>query len=153
MLREYARKLRAGEITSRALTEAALARIAETEPSFRAFITVCADTALAAADAADRRIAAGDAPLLCGIPMALKDNICTAGILTTCASRMLDNFVPPYDAYAWERLREEGAVLLGKTNLALSGASSAQTATPPMTTPRSAPRFRPWALPAATPKP
>ena len=117
MLREYARKLRAGEITSRALTEAALARIAETEPSFRAFITVCADTALAAADAADRRIAAGDAPLLCGIPMALKDNICTAGILTTCASRMLDNFVPPYDAYAWERLREEGAVLLGKTNL------------------------------------
>ena len=117
MLREYAKRLRAGEITSRALTEAALARIAETEPSFRAFITVCADTALAAADAADRRIAAGDAPLLCGIPMALKDNICTAGILTTCASRMLDNFVPPYNAYAWERLQAEGAVLLGKTNL------------------------------------
>ena len=117
MLSEYAKRLRAGEITSRALTEAALARIAETEPSFRAFITVCADTALAAADEADRRIAEGDAPLLCGIPMALKDNICTAGILTTCASRMLDNFVPPYDAYAWERLREEGAVLLGKTNL------------------------------------
>ena len=117
MLSAYAKRLRAGEITSRALTEAALARIAETEPSFRAFITVCADTALAAADAADRRIAAGDAPLLCGIPMALKDNICTAGILTTCASRMLDNFVPPYNAYAWERLQAEGAVLLGKTNL------------------------------------
>ena len=117
MLSAYAKRLRAGEITSRALTEAALARIAETEPSFRAFITVCADTALAAADEADRRIAAGDAPLLCGIPMALKDNICTAGILTTCASRMLDNFVPPYNAYAWERLQAEGAVLLGKTNL------------------------------------
>ena len=117
MLSAYAKRLRAGESTSRALTEAALARIAETEPSFRAFITVCADTALAAADEADRRIAAGDAPLLCGIPMALKDNICTAGILTTCASRMLDNFVPPYNAYAWERLQAEGAVLLGKTNL------------------------------------
>ena len=117
MLREYAKRLRAGEITSRALTEAALARIAETEPSFRAFITVCADTALAAADAADRRIAAGEAPLLRGIPMAWKDNICTAGILTTCAARMLDNFVPPYNAYAWERLQAEGAVLLGKTNL------------------------------------
>ena len=117
MLSAYAKRLRAGEITSRALTEAALARIAETEPSFRAFITVCADTALAAADAADRRIAQGNAPLLCGIPMALKDNICTAGILTTCASRMLDNFVPPYNAYAWERLQAEGAVLLGKTNL------------------------------------
>ena len=117
MLSAYAKRLRPGEITSRALTEAALARIAETEPSFRAFITVCTDTALAAADEADRRIAAGDAPLLCGIPMALKDNICTAGILTTCASRMLDNFVPPYNAYAWERLQAEGAVLLGKTNL------------------------------------
>lgn len=117
MLREYARQLRAGEITSRALTEAALVRIAETEPSFRAFITVCADVALAAADEADRRIAAGDAPLLCGIPMALKDNICTEGILTTCASRMLDNFVPPYSACAWEKLQAQGAVLLGKTNL------------------------------------
>lgn len=117
MLKEYAKQLRSGALTSRALTEAALARMEQTEPSFRAFITVCADTALAAADEADRRIAAGDAPLLCGIPMALKDNICTAGIRTTCASRVLADFVPPYDAYTWERLRSDGAVLLGKTNL------------------------------------
>lgn len=117
MLKEYRDRLRAGEITSRALTETALARMEGMEPSLCAFISVCADVALAAADEADRRIAAGDAPLLCGIPMALKDNICTAGILTTCASRMLENFVPPYNAYVWERLQAEGAVLLGKTNL------------------------------------
>ena len=117
MLREYRDRLRRGEITSRALTEAALARIGEMEPSLHAFVTVCEDTALSAADAADRRIAAGDAPLLCGIPMALKDNICTSGIRTTCASTMLDEFVPPYSAHAWDRLQAAGAVLLGKTNM------------------------------------
>ena len=117
MLSELARKLRAGETTSRALTEDALSRIREKDGSVNAFITVCEAEALAMADAADRRIAAGDAPPLCGIPMALKDNICTAGIRTTCASKMLADFVPSYSAFVWERLSAAGAVLLGKTNM------------------------------------
>jgi len=116
MLTDLIKQLRTGEITSAALTEAALTRIAE-RSHLNSYITVCADTALEAARAADLRLRAGDAPPLCGIPFSLKDNIVTAGIRTTCASRMLENFVPPYDAFVWERLRAQGAVLLGKTNL------------------------------------
>ncbi len=103
-------------MTSRMLTEEALSRIRE-RAGLGAFITVCGEEALRMADEADRRIAAGDAPLLCGIPMSLKDNIVTAGIRTTAASRMLADFVPPYDAFVWEKLRAQGAVLLGKTNM------------------------------------
>ncbi|MGM9653240.1 MAG: Asp-tRNA(Asn)/Glu-tRNA(Gln) amidotransferase subunit GatA [Eubacteriales bacterium] len=117
MLAEIQRKLRAGEVTSRALTQAALQRIREQNDTLHAFITVCGDEALRQAEAADARLAAGGAPPLCGIPMALKDNICTAGVRTSCASRMLDDFVPPYSACVWEKLEADGAVLLGKTNM------------------------------------
>lgn len=117
MLLELAQKLRVGETTSRALTKEFLARIREKDGDVNAFITVCETEALRMADEADRRIQRGDAPLLCGIPMALKDNICTEGIRTTCASGMLADFVPPYSACVWERLRDAGAVLLGKTNM------------------------------------
>ena len=117
MIEELQKRLRSGEVSARSLTEAALARIEAENGTLHAFITVCPALALRQADAADRRIAQGGAPPLCGIPMALKDNICTEGVRTTCASRILAEFVPPYSACVWERLENEGAVLLGKTNM------------------------------------
>ena len=117
MIEELQKRLRSGEVSARSLTEAALARIEAENGTLHAFITVCPALALRQADAADRRIAQGGAPPLCGIPMALKDNICTEGVRTTCASRILAEFVPPYSACVWERLEAEGAVLLGKTNM------------------------------------
>ena len=117
VLAECCDKLRTGEVSARSLTEEALTRIQKTEGKLNAFITVCGEEALRQAELADARIAAGKVPPLCGIPMALKDNICTAGIRTTCASRMLADFVPCYNAFVWERLHAQGAVLLGKTNM------------------------------------
>ena len=110
-------KLIAKEVSSVELTQAFLARIAATDPQVNAFITVCAEQALAEAAAADGRIAAGQADLLTGIPLALKDIFCTAGVRTTCASKILDNFIAPYDGTAVARLKERGAVILGKLNM------------------------------------
>ena len=110
-------KLLAKEVTSVELTQAFLARIAATDDKVNAFITVCAEQALAEAAAADARIAAGAADMLTGIPLALKDIFCTAGVRTTCASKMLDNFIAPYDGTAVARLKERGAVILGKLNM------------------------------------
>jgi aspartyl-tRNA(Asn)/glutamyl-tRNA(Gln) amidotransferase subunit A len=109
--------LRKREISSVELTRACLERIATVEPKIHAFITVSEREALDQARAADARIAAGEVPALCGIPLAIKDIYCTRGVRTTCASRILENFVPPFDATVIAKLRAEGAVFVGKTNL------------------------------------
>jgi aspartyl-tRNA(Asn)/glutamyl-tRNA(Gln) amidotransferase subunit A len=109
-------KLQKKEVSAVEATRAMLARIEATEPQVNAFITVTGDEALTAAAEADRRIAAGRQDLLTGIPLALKDIFLTRGIKTTCASRILANFIPPYDATSWQKLKEQGAVLVGKLN-------------------------------------
>lgn len=109
--------LDAGEITSVELTAAALERIERVDGSVKAFVTVTDELAIRQAKQADARLAAGDAQPLTGIPMALKDNMITKGVRTTCSSRMLENFVPPYDATVTERLYKQAAVLVGKGNL------------------------------------
>jgi aspartyl-tRNA(Asn)/glutamyl-tRNA(Gln) amidotransferase subunit A len=111
-------KLEKKEVSSRELTEAALTRIDAVEDTVKAFVTVTRDHALAAAAAVDaKRLNGEDTGPLAGIPMVLKDNMCTNGILTTCSSKILHNFIPPYDATVTELLQQAGAILLGKTNL------------------------------------
>ncbi len=114
---EARKRLRAKEFSSVELTRACLDRIGAVEPKLHAFITVCESEALAQAEAADQRLAAGDAPPLCGIPLGIKDIYATRGVRTTCASKILENFVPPFDATVIAKLRAEGAVFVGKTNM------------------------------------
>ena len=114
---EYAELLKQKKLSSVELTKQYLARIEKADAQIGSYITVCPDDALAAAGKADERIAKGEATLLTGIPVGIKDNICTEGITTTCASKMLYNFVPPYDATVTKRLKNEGAVILGKLNM------------------------------------
>ena len=105
------------DFSSVELTRSCLARIEQVESRVKAFVTVTGDIALSQAEQADRILASGDAQPLTGIPMQLKDLICTKGIRTTCSSRMLENYVPVYDATVAEKLGEQGAVLLGKGNM------------------------------------
>lgn len=114
---EASSRLARREISSAELTDACLERIAAVDGRLSAYITVTADAARAQAAAADRRIAAGNAAPLTGIPMQVKDLLCTNGVPTTCASRMLAEYVPVYDATAVACLRAQDAVLLGKGNL------------------------------------
>lgn len=114
---EASARLHKREITARELTRDCLDRIAAVDRKLNAFITVCEADAVQQADAADRRLASGNAPALCGIPLGIKDIYATAGVRTTCASRILENFVPPFDATVIERLRADGAVFVGKTNM------------------------------------
>ena len=116
-IHEYAELLKQKKLSSVELTKQYLARIEKADAQIGSYITVCPDEALAAAGKADERIARGEATLLTGIPVGIKDNICTEGIKTTCASKMLYNFVPPYDATVIKRLKNEGAVILGKLNM------------------------------------
>ena len=114
---ELSAALAAGDISSQELTQAYLDRIAQYNNELNAYITVCADSALAQAKAADAARAQGHNSALLGIPMAHKDIFCTDGVLTTCASKILNNFVAPYNATVVERFNAAGAVMLGKTNM------------------------------------
>ncbi len=117
-LKELSAALAAREISSVELTGLYLERITRLNPEYNAFITVDPETSLAQARAADARIAAGNAGPLTGIPIAQKDIFCTEGWLTTCGSKILSNFVSPYDATVIRRMHEEaGLVCLGKTNM------------------------------------
>ncbi|SRR5579883_5932 len=111
--------LRKREFSALELTRACLERIYAVEPQINAFLTVSETTAVEQAQEADRMLSrlGNDAPALCGIPLALKDIFATRGIRTTCASRILENFIPPYDATVVAKLREAGAVFLGKVNM------------------------------------
>jgi aspartyl-tRNA(Asn)/glutamyl-tRNA(Gln) amidotransferase subunit A len=115
-LAELANGMAQGDFLSRDVTEALLGRI-NANAALNAFITITEDEALAAADRADAARAGGNAGPLCGLPLVHKDLFCTAGVRTTCGSRILDNFVSPYDATVVQRLAQAGAVMLGKTNM------------------------------------
>jgi aspartyl-tRNA(Asn)/glutamyl-tRNA(Gln) amidotransferase subunit A len=115
---ELAAAVRSGATSARSVVEEHLARIDEREAELHAFNLVTRDAALLAADDIDRRVAAGDDPgPLAGVPLALKDNMCTIGVPTTCSSKILEGWTPPYDATVVTRLREAGAIAIGKTNL------------------------------------
>ncbi len=115
---DIARQVRAGARTARDVVEEHLAAIDGREPELHAFNLVLVEEARAGADEVDRRVAAGEDPgPLAGVPVALKDNLCTRGVPTTCSSRILDGWRPPYDATVVARLREAGAVVVGKTNM------------------------------------
>ena len=109
--------LQSKEFSSVELTQHFLARIAKLDANYNALITVTADQALKAAAAADESLAAGNAPALCGVPILHKDIFCTNGVRTSCGSKMLDNFIPPYNATVVENFEQAGAVVLGKTNM------------------------------------
>jgi len=115
---EWREQLKRGEVSARELTDQHLDRITAVDDKVHAFLEVTAERARADADRIDAARAAGESlPPLAGIPLAIKDNLCTKGIPTTCSSRMLEHFVPPYESTVTERLWQAGAVMLGKTNL------------------------------------
>lgn len=117
-LRELQDKLTQGEVSAREIVHAYYLRISQVEPKIKAYITQAVDSARAQAEALDQKLKNWRRTMpLTGMPLAIKDNICTEGVLTTCASRMLGTFVPPYDATVIARLRGQGYLLLGKTNL------------------------------------
>ncbi len=110
--------LRNKQISSVELTQSVINRMQQVEPKVQAYITQCPELALEQAKAADERLSSGDEqPELCGIPVAIKDNMCTEGVRTTAASKILSNFIPPYDGTVVAKLRAQGVVFTGKTNL------------------------------------
>lgn len=117
ILKDHISALRNGEYSAEELCRSYLSKIEAEDSLYNAFLHVDLEGALNAARQADEMLRSGNAPLLCGIPFALKDNICSKGIPTTAASKILESFVPPYDATAASLLKDSGAVLLGKTNM------------------------------------
>lgn len=117
-IRELHQQLIDKERTSVEITQDALDRIQALEPKIHSFLHITADYALEQARQVDAKIAAGEEiGMLAGIPIGIKDNMCTKGIPTTCASHILENFVPPYESTVTQKLKDAGAVMVGKTNL------------------------------------
>lgn len=115
-LTELRHALRTGQTTSAAATEAIISRIVAVDNQVQSYLTLADELAYQQAEAADQRIAAGEETPLLGVPVAIKDIICTAGVETTAGSKILDGFIPPYDAFVVQKLKEAGAVIIGKTN-------------------------------------
>jgi len=116
--REVRAKILSGQVSAEEVTRSYLDRIEKLDPTLNAYVTVDAEGAVARAREIDSRLADGERMgRLCGVPIAVKDNICTLGIRTTCSSRILENFIPPYQATVVEQILAEDAVILGKTNL------------------------------------
>lgn len=125
-LKELRNKLDNKEIGAVELAQDYLNRIKARDAAINSYITVCEEEAISQAKAAQAVIDAGESKPLTGIPLSIKDNICTNGVRTTCASRMLEDFIPPYDATAVAKLKSDGFVMLGKTNMdefAMGGSS------------------------------
>lgn len=117
-IKEMVDKIKTGELTSEALVQSYIEEITKTEPTVNAFLTLTCEKALAKAKEIDAKIKAGETlGRLAGIPIAIKDNICTEGVNTTCASKMLEDFIPPYDATVVKKLLAEDAIIIGKTNM------------------------------------
>ncbi len=117
IISELSGKLHGGEISAVELTKEYIRSIEELNPQLNGYVHTTFDAAVESAKEADRLLKEGNASLLCGIPMALKDNICTDGMLTTCCSKILEGFKPYYNATVWDKLKSQGAVLLGKANM------------------------------------
>ncbi len=117
-IKELHQQLVSKERSALEITQETLERITNLEPKVKAFLSVTADYALEQAQQVDKKIAAGDEiGILEGVPIGIKDNMCTKGIKTTCASQILDNFVPPYESTVTQKLKDAGAIMVGKTNL------------------------------------
>jgi aspartyl-tRNA(Asn)/glutamyl-tRNA(Gln) amidotransferase subunit A len=116
-IKEAHELLQSRQLSSVELTQTTLERIKRLDPKVRATVTITEDLALKQARRADELLAAGNGNPLCGIPVLIKDNMCTKGVLTTCSSKILQNFIPPYDATVVERLNERGGVVVGKANM------------------------------------
>ena len=116
-IQEAGRLLRKGETTSEELTRSVLERIEQQDEKIGAYLTICSELAMEQAKEADKIIARKEASPLTGIPLGIKDLVCTKGIRTTCGSRILENFAPPFDAFIMKKLNGQNAVMVGKTNM------------------------------------